>query len=183
MSKNILVLTGSSRENGNSEMLADAFIRGAQSKNHKIQKFATAFKNIKGCIACDKCWSDATPCVIKDDFTELVPLLEEADVIAFAFPLYWYSFPAQIKAPIDRLYAYAVPQTQKKLKIKESLMFITAGDTDKFVLEGAIMSYQQICEMLQWQNKGIVGAMEVSDKGDIKKTGFLTRAEELGKKI
>ena len=57
MSKNILVLTGSPRKNGNSDQLADAFIAGAQRAGHTTVKYTTADKNIKGCIDCKTCFS------------------------------------------------------------------------------------------------------------------------------
>jgi multimeric flavodoxin WrbA len=87
MGKNILIITGSPRKNGNSDMMADAFIKGALAAGHKTIKFEAAFKKISGCTACDKCWSTGSACVINDDFAGLEPLLEEADMIVLAFPL------------------------------------------------------------------------------------------------
>ena len=95
--KNILVLTGSPRKGGNSDLMADAFIKGAIAKGHQVIKFETAKKVIGGCKACDKCWSLGTACVFRDDFAELEPLIEKADVIVLATPLYWFNMSAQIK--------------------------------------------------------------------------------------
>ena len=39
------------------------------------------------------------------DFNSMVPVIEEADVVVFATPLYWYTFPAQLKAVIDKFFA------------------------------------------------------------------------------
>lgn len=49
--KNILVLTGSPRSKGNSDLMADAFIKGAISNGHKVTKFEVAKKKIGGCRA------------------------------------------------------------------------------------------------------------------------------------
>ena len=38
MKKNILVLTGSARVGGNSDLLADAFIKGATQAGHEVVK-------------------------------------------------------------------------------------------------------------------------------------------------
>lgn len=51
--KNILVLTGSPRKEGNSDLMADAFIKGAKAQGHKITKFEAARKTIDECRACD----------------------------------------------------------------------------------------------------------------------------------
>jgi hypothetical protein len=100
MVKKILVMTGSPRKGGNSDMLADAFIKGAESAGHEVTKFECAHKNIKPCIACDACYSQKGACVFNDDFNELAPLLEQSDVIVFAPPVYWFTFPAQMKGAL-----------------------------------------------------------------------------------
>ena len=46
MSKNILILTGSPRKNGNSDMLADAFMKGAQEKGHTVNKIEAENLNV-----------------------------------------------------------------------------------------------------------------------------------------
>ena len=49
MAKNILVLTGSPRCGGNSDRMADAFIRGAQTAGHTVTKISTAQLHVQGC--------------------------------------------------------------------------------------------------------------------------------------
>ncbi|PAV10935.1 hypothetical protein ASJ81_02155 [Methanosarcina spelaei] len=57
MNKNILILTGSPRKNGNSDMLADAFMKGAKEKGHTVNKIEVAKLNVNGCKACIMCWT------------------------------------------------------------------------------------------------------------------------------
>lgn len=47
----ILVLTGSPRPNGNSNTLADNFIKGAEAAGHKVFRFDAAFKQVHPGIA------------------------------------------------------------------------------------------------------------------------------------
>lgn len=56
----ILVLTGSPRKNGNSNTLADYFIKGAREAGHEIVRFDAAFKDVHPCIACKTgaAWTD-----------------------------------------------------------------------------------------------------------------------------
>lgn len=183
MGKNILILTGSPRHNGNSGLLAEAFANGAQSVGHVVTKFDTTRKDISGCTACKACWSNGKPCVIEDDFNKLFPLLEAADVLAFATPLYWFSFPAQIKAAMDRMYCYLGENCKRPLKIKESLLMVCGADDDVKIFAGITMTYQEIVHYMEWADKGMLVIPSVSEKGAIKETDALVRAEELGKSL
>jgi multimeric flavodoxin WrbA len=183
MRKNILVLTGSPRKNGNSEMLADAFIEGAKKKGHIIEKFNAARKQIKGCSACDSCWTKDNACIHTDGFTELEPLLESADVIVLATPLYWSSFPAQIKAPIDKLYAYVSKNCRRPLKIKESLLLACGECEGQKIFDAMIETYKGIAEYMKWEAAGMIIVPEVFHVGDILKTNALNDAKELGASI
>lgn len=179
--KNILVLTGSPRTKGNSDLMADAFIKGAKLQGHKVTKFEAAKKKISGCRACDKCWSQGTPCIFQDDFSELVPLLENADVLILVSPLYSFNMSAQMKAAIDRLYAYISPNCQHPLKIKESALLVCAGDSNVF--EGIVHTYNSLIHFSKWTNMGILTIPNVNAKGDILKTDALAQAEFLGSKL
>jgi multimeric flavodoxin WrbA len=119
MGKEILVLTGSPRRKGNSDQLADAFIRGAAEQGHGVHKFEAAYKNISGCRACNMCWSSGTdPCVVKDDFYELAPLLESCETVVFVSPVYsqWGLIP---KITLERgsLGAVRIGNTHNKMVV------------------------------------------------------------------
>lgn len=181
--KNILVLTGSPRRNGNSDRMADAFIKGALSIGHDVSRFDAARKKIGNCIACKACWKKDKPCFFQDDFDELAPLLEAADVIVFSTPIYWFTFPAQIKAAIDKMNAYLGKSCTHSLKIKESLLLVCGADEGMEIFEGIIVTYKQISKYMNWDDKGVLAVPEVREKGDISATDALVKAEEYGKSI
>lgn len=181
MSKNILVLTGSPRKGGNSDQLADAFIAGAQQAGHTVVKYTTADKKIRGCIACQTCFSKGVACSVSDDFNELAPLVEKADMIVFATPLYWFSFPTQLKAAIDKFFSFLIGQ--RALKIKECALLVCGGDNNESSFEGIVASYKLIAGHQGWKNSGTILVPGVLDKDDILKTDGLKRAEALGKNI
>lgn len=181
--KNILVLTGSSRRNGNSDRMADAFIKGALSVGCEVTKYEASRKEIHGCIACKTCWSKGKPCSFQDGFDELGPLLEAADVIVFSTPLYWFSFPAKIKAAIDKMYAYVGKECKHPLKIKESLLLVCGADDDMKIFNGIIATYKEIAHYMKWEDKGVLVVPKVNEKGDIEATDALMKAEELGKSL
>lgn len=184
MSKNILVLTGSPRQLGNSALLADAFIQGAKSAGHGVQVFETAFHPVLPCKACDKCWSNDKPCIFEDDFSKLAPMLEEADVLVLCTPLYWFTMSAQLKAAVDKLYAYMQPNAKRKLKIKECVLLCTAEGTEEDGdFEGLKATYKSIAGYLKWTDRGMVLVGKTWEAGEIINTGKLKEALELGKTI
>jgi multimeric flavodoxin WrbA len=184
MAKEILVLTGSPRRKGNSDQMADAFIRGAREKGHTVYKFEAAFKNIHGCRGCNMCWSTGTnPCVVKDDFYELVPLLEKCELTVFVSPLYFWGFSSQLKAAWDRFYPYCKPEGKKRFAVKESALLLTLGDTEDETYKFAAETYKVISEYLGWKDLGIIAAMGVNAKTDIQTHQALVQAEALGKSL
>lgn len=181
MSKNILVLTGSPRKGGNSDKLADAFVSGATQAGHTVVKYVTATKNIKGCADCKGCFTKGTACAFPDDFNELAPLVEQADMIVFATPMYWFTFPAQMKAAIDKFHSFFFEENH--LKIKECALLVCGGYPDPSWYEGIVASYRLIAKHLKWKDSGTIIAPGVIDKDDITTTGALAKAETLGKSI
>jgi multimeric flavodoxin WrbA len=177
----MLVLTGSPRKNGNSSKLANAFTAGAQQAGHTIIEFTTADKHIKGCIDCQTCFSKGRACSIQDDFSELSPLLEQADMVVFVTPMYWFTFPVQLKAAIDKFYSFVI--AKRTLKVKESALLVTGGGTDLSTYDGIVKSYKLIAEFMNWNDKGVVIVPGLHDKNEILKTDGLLKAETMGRNL
>lgn len=49
MSKKVLILSGSPRRGGNSDLLCDEFLRGAREAGHEAEKLRVAEKKIAPC--------------------------------------------------------------------------------------------------------------------------------------
>lgn len=179
MKKNILIIAGSPRKGGNSEMLANAFARGASSKGHIATIFNAAAKNISGCKACDACWTKGRACSFIDGFTELEPLLEQADAVVFSSPLYWFSFSTQIKAAIDKMNAYDSNMTLRPLKVEESALLICGAGEDRGIFDGVVATYSNMLKYLRWKNMGVLAVPGVQKKGEVPESA-LKRAEQLG---
>lgn len=181
MKKTILVITGSPRKGGNSDLLAEALISGAKEAGHEILRFDAGRKNIGGCKACNACFSKGVACVFEDDFLELAPMFEQADVLVLSSPLYFYSFTAQIKAAIDKMYSLYVGE--RPLKIKDSIL-LACGETDDVTdFDGIIKSYELIVKFLEWNNRCSMIVPNVNEKGEIKNTNALEEAVLLGKSL
>ena len=104
MSKSVLILSGSPRRGGNSDILCDEFMKGAIEAGTKVEKIRVSEKNISYCKGCYACKNTGI-CAIKDDMTDILQKIIDTDVLVLASPVYFYSIDAQLKAVIDRTVA------------------------------------------------------------------------------
>ena len=107
----VLVINGSPRAKGNSDLLCDEFIRGAKESGNQVEKVSLREKEVHPCKACYACFKTGS-CVQKDDMDQIYVLYRSADCIVYASPLYWWSFSAQLKTGIDRLFAVMEGSTE-----------------------------------------------------------------------
>lgn len=162
-------------------MLAGAFARGAAAVGHKVTVVDTAEKQIQGCRACNACYSNGKACVFDDDFNTIAPALEQADVIVFATPLYWYTFTAQIKAAIDKIYALGMGDKLGNLKAFGLIVCGVTGDEKDF--EGILKTNDIILAYLQREDAVRLVVPGVNDVGAVEHTDALQKAEALGRAI
>jgi multimeric flavodoxin WrbA len=115
----VVGIAGSPRRRGNTELLLDQFLAGADSAGAETSKIVLARLNLAGCIACDGCWKDGT-CVVLDDFQAVDGQLVSADVIVMAAPLFFWALPAQAKALVDRTQSHWARKHRLKLPLAPS---------------------------------------------------------------
>lgn len=184
MSKNILIIKGSPRKNGNTAMLAGAFAKGAITAGHSVSIFDAATANLRPCKACGSCWAKGKPCIFEDDFNDkLVPMLEQADVLVFATPLYWYTCSAQLKLAIDRINAYFTPKCDtigRKLKIKEAVLLSCAAEPEESIFAGLVQTYHEIIRFLQWTDRGVLTVTDTWEAGAVTGKPAIEQAEKMG---
>jgi multimeric flavodoxin WrbA len=167
-SKKIVIITGSPRKNGNSFALVEAFTKEVQRNGHSITRYDAADMTIKGCTACEACFKTGKACSFDDDFNKIAPAIEEADAIVFATPLYWFTFPAKMKAVIDKFYAFLLGE--RGIGNKYCALIACCGDNDLPIFDGIRFSYKQTIDLLQWKSVGEVLVPSVGAPGDILKT-------------
>lgn len=177
--KKILVITSSARVKGNSDLLADEFIRGAQESGHETEKVNLSRMSMKGCLGCNACQRNTGVCVQKDDAIPLIRKMLEADVIVFASPVYYYDVNAQMKLLWDRTYAQLSTWKDK------TVYFITAGAAGEasyfnHIVEG-VKLYIGCFENIRLG--GCVLGMGTMAKGDVKETKAMSEAYEMGKNV
>lgn len=181
--KRVLLLTGSPRDNGNSSAMAGAFERKAESEGHQIRRFDTAHMRVGGCDACERCFQNGKPCFVEDDFNQIAPEIECADVVVFATPVYWYSMPAQLKAVIDKMYAFLVCGQCNHIMDKECVLLACCEENDLSVFEGVRFIYERTAAQLNWNSLGEVLILGVLNEGDIKNTEGEKLARQLAENL
>ena len=182
--KKVVVLLGSPRKKGNSAILANRIIKGAQEAGAEVETFYLNGMNIRpcqGCYACQK--KDSKGCVQDDDMQKIYPKLVEADAWVIASPVYWFTMSAQTKLFMDRclaLLAYGAQAFRKKVAIAMSY-----GDTDPF-RSGCINALRTFQDSFHYVGAKIVGMVYGSamEAGQIEsQPALLEEAEKLGQKL
>ena len=125
----IVALLGSPRTNGNTATLTKTFNKTAEELGADVQTFLLNKLDAKGCQACDACKTKTDHCVIKDDLTDVLESVKNADVLVAATPIYFADISAQFKIFVDRCYSYLEPfKTMPKASRLEFFLFATRGD-------------------------------------------------------
>lgn len=179
MSKKVLILSGSPRKAGNSEILCDKFAKGAGEAGHHVETISVRGKNLGFCTACDGCQQNPGKCVLEDDMTEILAKMVEADVIVMATPVYFYSIDAQMKVVIDRTYARYM-----ELRDKEFYFIMTAADKEKGALGRTLGCFRGFTDCLPGaKEKGVVYGTGAWAKGEIRSSDAMQQAYDYGKQI
>ncbi len=174
----ILVITGSPRKNGNSNSLADNFIKGAKESGHQVERFDAAFSNVHPCIGCNKCGMNGS-CVFHDDFDFVRKHIVDADVVVFATPMYYFGISSQLKMIIDRFYAI----NGQIHYPKKAVLLMAYANTDVAHADPIKNHYKILLDYLGWQDAGQVIASGVWPVGAVNQTQYPQQAYELGKNI
>ena len=75
MGKNILIITGSPRADGNTNNLVKAFSKAATAAGHKVEYFDAAKADMHGCHGDQNCFKTGR-CGLKDDGVRMHELME-----------------------------------------------------------------------------------------------------------
>ena len=179
MSKKILILSSSPRKNGNSEILCDQFMKGAEEAGNQVEKISLREKNIHYCTGCGVC-NTTHKCVQTDDMADILEKMLAADVIVMATPVYFYTMDAQMKTFIDRT-------TPKYTEIsnKEFYFIVTAADTEEENLERTIDGFRGFTYgcLKGAVEMGVIYGVGAWKMGEIMKTPAMQQAYEMGKSI
>lgn len=183
MGKSVLLVAGSPRRGGNSNLLAESFMHGARAAGHDVARFDAAADPVHPCRACDACWNKGKPCAFDDGFDRLAPMLEKADAVALCGPVYFAGFSAQLKAALDKLHAYTMPRAPRKLAGKRGLLLMCAANPSPAMFTAPERAFVDCLAFLGWTDGGRLLVPGVYAMGAVKETDALARAERIGREL
>lgn len=179
MGKNVLILSGSPRKGGNSDLLCDRFLAGASEAGNRVEKIRLAEKTINYCTGCGACFEKKMVCSQKDDMAEVLEKMVAADVIVMATPVYFYTMNGQMKTLIDRTCpGYTL------IKDKDFYFILAAADTNKAAMDRAVEGFRAFTSCLvNVHENGVVYGLGAWNIGDIEQSPAMAQAFELGRNV
>lgn len=179
MRKQIFILAGSPRKNGNSAALCRAFARGAEESGHQVETIFLRDKKIGYCQACYHCKNSGGVCAIKDDTADILEKIKAADVIVMASPVYFYSIDAQVKALIDRIVAQWLT-----IKNKEFYYIMTAAEDSDTVMDCTLECFRGLAKCLEGSiERGVIYGKGVYEAGEIESKPTMQEAYTMGRRV
>ena len=175
---NILILSGSPRKGGNTELLAEAFAKGA-AEHHHVEIVSVRDYNVNPCLGCNACFKTDGICAQKDDMAIIYEKMSRADMLVIASPVYFYSISAQLKAVIDRFHN----PIRDSFHIKKMALLLVGAASLPELFNAVLTEYNLCLNFFNLEDAGKVLVRGVKDKGDINNTDALNEAYTLGLSI
>lgn len=173
----VLILQGSPRPRGNSSLLCDQFEKGASDAGACVARLNVAGMKVAGCLGCDACRRGGGSCVQKDDMEAVRDEMLSSDAIVLSSPIYFYSICSQLKALIDRTYAFV-----EELSGKTFYFLITCAAPSESYTETMVAALRGFtCCVPSAKEGGIVIGMGSGKPGDVKASPAFGKAYDLGK--
>ncbi len=173
---NILILAGSPRKGGNTDLLVEAFVKGASQK-HKVEVVSVYDYKVNPCMGCNACFrSEQHACVQKDDMVVIYEKMAHIDMLVIASPVYFYGLSAQLKAVIDRFHN----PIRDTFHVKKMALLLVGAATLPELFDSILSQYQLCLNFFKLADAGRVLVRGVKDKGDIKNSDALHEAFNLG---
>ncbi|MBW9170936.1 flavodoxin family protein [Clostridium estertheticum] len=174
---NIVVISGSPRKGGNTEIMAETFAKGARESGHEVTIKMLSELKVAPCVACNYCFTSEGVCSQKDDMTGILEVVDKADMLVFASPIYWFDITAQLKCTIDRMYA------RGKIGFHHKYVGLLLNSGAPAVYDAAIAQYKASNSYLKWEDKGIITIAGMEKKGSMDYAEKLHEVFEFGKSI
>lgn len=173
----ILILSGSPRKRGNTDLLVEAFVKGATMK-HDVEVVSVHDFKVNPCRGCNACFrNEKHNCVQKDDMPLIYEKMAAADMLVIASPVYFYGLSAQLKAVIDRCHN----PVRDSFRIKKMALLLVGAASLPELFDSILAQYRLCLNFFKLEDLGRVLVRGVKDKGDIINGDALNEAFEFGK--
>ena len=148
----VLVVSGSPRLDGNTELLVEEFRKTLTKKGHTSTYLHLYMGPIQACIHCDRCLDECP--LPQDILTDVLKEITRYDVIVIASPIYFFGLTAKAKSFLDRLY---MPNVKGELYNVMFASILVSGDN--FHTGGAdlvVKSLKRVCNYCDYKWLGCI---------------------------
>jgi multimeric flavodoxin WrbA len=186
----IVNVLGSPRPKGNSALIADRFCRAAEALGAEVQTFSLNKLKYRGCQACMTCKTKLDRCVLKDDLTQVLDAIRDAQVLVMASPIYYGEVSSQLKAFIDRTFSYLVPDfatnphPSRLTPGKRLVMILAQGDPGEQQYDDVFPRYESFFRWYGFDDNHLLRACGVLGPGEVEgRQDVINGAEDLARRI
>lgn len=144
----IAILNGSPRAK-NTTAMVNAFADGAKEVGHEVNILHVGKMQIKDCMGCEYCHTKGNgTCIIKDDMQKVLPVVNDADMLVFATPVYYRGITSYLSAVIHRFYCIGKPERPTKAALLISSQNHGTGKSIEYY-------YKDLLELIELKDCGI----------------------------
>lgn len=164
----VLGIVGSPRRGGNTEVLVEEVLRGAEDAGATVDKVILSGLDIAPCEACGSC-KDTGECIYVDDMEKLLEKLKSSDVWVLGTPVYWWGPSAQFKLFLDRWYSKIHrPHDKAMFRGRRVILVVPMGDDDPATARHLVGMFTDGLDYVNADLFGTVLAPGVSDAGEVR---------------
>lgn len=184
--KKVLVLFGSPQSHGTTRKLLDSFLSGFhQNKGWSVEEVSLYELSPHPCTGCRAC-AKKEGCSF-DDLDGLDKSLRACDLLVVASPVYNSSFPAPLKAWLDRTQRYFEARFSLGLnppvkKHRQAVLLLTMGSQDDYAVEVCTHQLERAFSVMNTSLSACV-LWEGTDRGDGGKGEAQARARAIALEI
>ncbi len=183
----VLGINGSPRIGGNTDILLDKVLEGAESKGAETEKVILNELKFSPCQECEGMRDDGE-CIIYDDMHELYRKIKEADVLVLASPVFFGSLSAQTKMMIDRFQCVwrlkYILNGDAGYKRKKAVFISVEGSKINDFFENAKSIAKNLFATINANYEGDLFCSGIDEKASIlNHSACLKKAFELGAKL
>lgn len=152
---NVVVLFGSPRRNRSTAELLDAFLASLPAEA-SVKEYHAYEMSVRPCVSCGVC-AEKWGCAFEDAMSQIIEAMLDCDVLVIASPVYFLSFPAPLKAIVDRTQRCFAASLQKRSPFegrqRQVAILLAAGAPSE---DGSVIE-RQVHWMAQAINARIAG--------------------------
>ena len=182
-------LLGSPRRDGNSDQLAARFCADAETRGSAVRSYALSEIAHSGCINLFRCKTDLDHCGQRDGLTPILDAISQAQVLVLATPIYFTDVSSQLKAAIDRMFSFLVPDyptnpVKSRLSPGRSLVLVQTQGEPEDKYRDLLERYSTGFNYLGFDKQYLIRAWGVREPGEVSHhDSFLKHCDVIAQKV